>query len=346
MAKVLGRHSRILMPGETHFFDDIYACRHAIGDLRSEASRQRVLEKLSNHYLRYGELPDQERISQIICSRPELWAQFRSRIQTYKDVLDGFMRVQMQVEDKKRWGNNAPRDIFNIAEIRSFYPGAKIVVCVRDPRDFLLSYKGKWKIAEGEHIGRLQKLYHPVVTSLLWKSSMLQLPRIMEQVAPSNRIVIRYEDLVTAPEQTVRRVCDVIEEEFEPQMLDVRESNSSAGSRQSGIFATSIGRWRRELNGAEVAVAQRVTHSQMLSLGYSLETHVSDFVSELLLYATAPFGFARAMRANAQMRGPLIPYLSKRIAALIRRPRVGQEGMSGGDFLDDPVETPVPTERV
>jgi len=31
-AKILGRHSHIFMPGETHFFDDIYSRRIELGN--------------------------------------------------------------------------------------------------------------------------------------------------------------------------------------------------------------------------------------------------------------------------------------------------------------------------
>ena len=34
---------------------------------------------------------------------------------------------------------------------------------IRDIRDFLKSYKGKWKITSDNEAGRLKKLYHPVM---------------------------------------------------------------------------------------------------------------------------------------------------------------------------------------
>jgi hypothetical protein len=60
---------------------------------------------------------------------------------TYRDILTTFMNIQMRSEEKVRWGNNVPKDIFNLDQIFSFYPDAKILICIRDVRDYLLSYK-------------------------------------------------------------------------------------------------------------------------------------------------------------------------------------------------------------
>lgn len=318
MAKVLGRHSRLFMPGETHFFDDVYANRESLGDLAYPASRENVAARLSDHYRRYWEKPDQERIDRIIHERPDVWAKWRDGMRDYGDALSGFMAMQMEVEGKARWGNNAPRDIFNVEDILAFYPQARFVVCVRDPRDFLLSYKGKWKIVtDEEYVGRMRKLYHPVITSLLWKSSMRQLASFRAMVPASNWVIVRYEDMVNDPEDTVRRICDVLQEDFEPHMLEVEESNSSTGQQQKGIFATSVQRWRTELSSAEIAVAQRLTKGEMQELGYQPVEINAPMLDVAGTYLGAPFAFVRAMRANADMRGPLIPYLARRVRSLI-----------------------------
>lgn len=317
MAKVLGRHSRLFMPGETHFFDDIYARRDSLGDLTHAESRNKVSARLADLYERYREPPDQERIRRIICAQSETWTNWREGMRDYRDALSGFMEMQMEVEGKARWGNNTPRDIFYIEEILALYPHAKFVVCVRDPRDFLVSYRGKWRATSEEHVERLRKLYHPVITSLLWKSSMQQIARIKAKVPFDNWVIARYEHLVNDPEAIVRRICAVIEENFEPQMLDVEESNSSTGQQKKGIFVTSVGRWRSELSPAEIIVAQRLTRKEMYDLGYQQCTSNASMLEVVGTYLGAPFAFARAIRANTKMRGPLIPYLVRRFRSLV-----------------------------
>jgi len=170
-AKVLGRHSQLFMPGETHYFDDIYASSESLDCPLGPAVLAHISRQLYTIYGRYYEPDDQVRVESLFLS-PDVLADELSGCDGHAAILDRFMCLQMTSEGKHRWGNNAPRDLFSIAVIKSLFPDAKFVVCVRDIRGFLLSYQGKWKVTGDDHVGRLKKLYHTVVTSFLWKSSM------------------------------------------------------------------------------------------------------------------------------------------------------------------------------
>ena len=70
---------------------------------------------------------------------------------------------------------------------------------------------------------------------------------------PERYRAVRYEDLASSPEATVRSICGFVDEPYAPEMLAMRGaprlleqgSNSSYGSRPPGVIATdSIGRFR------------------------------------------------------------------------------------------------------
>lgn len=315
-AKILGRHSNIFMPGETHFFDDVYSWARELGGFENQHSRQAVAQQLYTIYSRYYELPDQQRIERMFPNVSDL-SEAIEDCGDYGAVLDRFMSLQMQAEGKFRWGNNAPRDLFSVREIREFFPNAKIVVCVRDIRAFLYSYKYKWKVTGDEHVERLKKLYHPVVTSYLWKSSMRQLPMIEEAIPASDRIVVRYEDLVTAPEETVTRICAMIDEDFEPGMLMVEGHNSADANETSGIFASSVDRWKTELSAEEITIGQNIAGDLLVRLGYKKYMPHPDRLKLLAILLGTPFALWRALAANKDTRGPLLPYLFKRVGSLL-----------------------------
>ena len=316
-ASILGRHSRIFMPGETHFFDDIYSRRMELGDPRGPATRARIIERLKTLYERYYEPADQRRVERLFADLRVL-NQMRTGGETYCDILSLFMQLQMESLGKERWGNNAPRDIFNIEDILDFYPDAKILVCVRDVRDFLISYRDKWKITRSEDVERLKNLYHPVVTSLLWKSSMKRIPEIAARVPPENFMIIRYEEFVQKPESVVSEICRVVGEAVEPGMLDVDSNNSSADRHGGGIFATSIGRWRHGLSAEDVCIAQWLTSEEMVRYGYSIEATEARLPGLCKAVCTFPFALWRALGSNKIVRGPLVPYIARRAASLLR----------------------------
>src|SRR6185312_11289690 len=90
------------------------------------------------------------------------------------------------------------------------FPDARVVACIRDPRDFLVSYRDKWTIsAEG---ARLRRLYHPVLTSYLWKASARAILDGQSRFGSAIHL-LRYEDLVGEPDSHLRQLCAFIGED-------------------------------------------------------------------------------------------------------------------------------------
>ncbi|BCX87771.1 omega-hydroxy-beta-dihydromenaquinone-9 sulfotransferase [Methylomarinovum tepidoasis] len=315
-ARILGRHSKLFMPGETHFFEDIYSRAEELGLLDSPQAVKKISQRLFNLYERYNEPFDQKRIEGIFPT-PDALEKALVGCQSYGDLFARFMEIQCDREGKSRWGNNVPRDLFWVEEILRFFPDAKFIVCVRDIRAFLLSYKGKWRITRRENVDRLKALYHPVITSFLWKSSMRRLPAIQKAVPQKNLLIMRYEDLVRDPEASVRRLCRTVEEEFEPAMLEVDSHNSSNALAAKGIFSSSIDRWRTDLAPEEIAIAQAIAGPELEQLGYRLESIKVSQLKVAVCIASTPFALWRALRANRAVRGPIVPYLVRRLGSLV-----------------------------
>jgi hypothetical protein len=311
-ARILGRHSRIFMPGETHFFDDIYSRRHELGDLANAESRRNVIDRLSTLYGRYDETSDQQRIERLL----KTGADTLTTCLTYKAMFSRFMELQMKQFGKKRWGNNVPKDIFHVEDILSFYREAKFIVCVRDVRDFLLSYKNKWRTTGETNADRVRRLYHPIITSLLWRATVAQISRLRDLVRTENVLILKYENLVYDAEKAARELCQFLGEDFEPDMLNIDAENSSFEINEKGIYSASVGRWRSLLPREEVYLAELITGKRLLDFGYSPEKLKVDFFKTACLWATLPYGLWQAFRANRAIRGPMVPYVVRRFSAL------------------------------
>lgn len=306
------------MPGETHFFEDVYPLRDQLGRPDTQEGALKIAEKLMTLYGRYNEPKDQARLEAIF-TRASLAQEIAAECSDYEQVLTLFMTRQMAPETKQIWGNNAPRDIFSVGEIAGFYPNAKIVLCVRDPRDFLGSYKGKWRATNKPEVERLQRLYHPIITSLLWSASNKQRSSIETLFPPQNIFLSPYERLVGSPEDTLRGLCDFLGVDYATDMLNVEFSNSS-GTTESDkrIFSTSVGQWTRRLSNEEVWICQKLCGRLMRQSGYEPSpVSVNPFILAWLLLKS-PFALAIALNANKDKRGPLLPYLVKRVRVLFR----------------------------
>lgn len=318
LAKILGRHPSLFMPGETHFFPDIYSRRNELGGLGNVASVDRVFERLLSLYARYNEPSDQIRIDHLL-DENGIFTQTLKKCSSYRELFSTFMQLQAAYEGKERWGNNVPRDIFHVDEIINFFPDAKIIVCVRDVRAFLLSYQGKWKITAEDQVERLRKLYHPVVTSLLWKSSMRLIPGIRKNVRKENLKIVPYEELVQRPEAVVRNVCLLLGEEFESSMLDITSNNSSHEISSRGIFKVSVSKWKTDLSPEEIWISQKIAPEELRYINYAIEPVKPNPFKVFWIILCSPFALLRAIKANKETSGPLIPYLAKRIRFLFSR---------------------------
>ncbi len=308
------------MPGEIHFFEDIYARRDQFGPLREAEARHQAVERLLSIYGRFNQHDDQHRIDALFADPLRREALLGAR--SYPELFDRFMGLQLEAAGagKVRWGNNAPRDIFHLDSILRFYPDATIIICVRDVRDFLVSYKNRWR--RSSHGERLAQLYHPLTTSMLWRSSMAQLKWVELNVPDPQVRIVRYEDLVRHPEAETRRLCAALGVNFEPAMLDVSRHNSSRDDTRaaSGIFTSSAGQWRRGgLTPEEIWLAQLVAGSAMRQAGYPPEPTQANPWTLLGLTLGFPGAVTRALWANRAHRGPTIPYLWRRLSTFVGR---------------------------
>ena len=316
-ARILGRHPNLFMPGETHFFDDIYARRQQLGAPGEARAAAAIASRLSTLYERFNEPADQQRV-EALGGEEALERFLAASCRTYGDVLSRFMQFQMQHRPARaRWGNNVPKDIFHVKDILAFYPEARFIICVRDIRDFLYSYQYQWKKSSSQHAERIQKLYHPIMTSLLWKAAIKQI-RVAQALAPQDHLMImRYEDLTTQPEATVRALCRFLNEPYDDAMLQVDTHNSSFGEQEQGIFSTSNERWKTHLSLEQIYIAERIARPHLEQLGYAAAHARPNPLKTLGIAASFPYAICRALHANRHVRGPILPYLQRRTAAFL-----------------------------
>lgn len=101
-AKILGLHPALFMPGETHFFEDIYSRRESLGNPDSAENALNIASELITLYGRYNEPKDQERLESIFTVE-ELAQQIYTQCTDYEQILTLFMTRQMSVQSKKIW---------------------------------------------------------------------------------------------------------------------------------------------------------------------------------------------------------------------------------------------------
>lgn len=144
--------------------------------------------------------------------------------------------------DAQRITDKMPFNFFHLGLIRFLFPDARIIHCVRDPRDTCLScyfqaFNGLHTYAyDLEHLGIYYAQYHRLMAH--WR-----------RVLDPPMLELRYEALVERPEEWSRALVDFCGLPWDERCLRFYESKravatSSYDQVRHPIYRGSLGRWR------------------------------------------------------------------------------------------------------
>ncbi|WP_078121297.1 sulfotransferase family protein [Thiosocius teredinicola] len=233
---LLNRHPHIAIPvAETHFLPHLF--ERIIGDdVVPTSPKLRQFEELlsGSTFLRRlqqrGSVPDWQQLKQAF-GRP-----------TWLEVIEQVLRLYAGSADDARviWGDKTPRYLAHMRLLKHRFPQARFLHIVRDPRDRALSVRQAWG----------GNLY---LSADDWRQSLMQAARDAQALG-SDYKTIRYEDLLTYPEQTMRSVCKFLDIDFSPDTLVLDRPVENLGDpddvtrKQSTIVASNVGRFHDRLN--------------------------------------------------------------------------------------------------
>jgi hypothetical protein len=91
-------------------------------------------------------------------------------------------------------------------------------------------------------------------------------------------LTVRYEDLVTHTEASLRVICGFLGERFEPQMLGWQKQTEGVPSRERHIHkklsqpisVSNVEGWRRRLSPAQCFIMESCLRNELRALGYPL----------------------------------------------------------------------------
>ena len=260
--EILNRHPLVHLFDEVHFFERIYDDRDAIGDMGNPRAQSHAIQRIRAIVRDFG---SDQRVADHLTMEV-----YRRRLQGegggYRGLLATLLKAGAELEGATYWGDSSPQDVLYLDTIHRWFPEARIVALVRDPRGFLASCKNYYR----RGVPTYRERYNPLTNSMLWRSYMRAL--VDAEATPWGSLVlrVRYEDLVAEPEREVRRICDHVGIEYRTNMIDVERTNTSfVDGGGTGIVSTSVDRWRGELSPTEIWIGQRVFGELMERFDYA-----------------------------------------------------------------------------
>lgn len=205
----------------------------------------------------------------------EIW-RLRREATDHAHFIELFFTEYAARQGKTRWAEKTPQNVRRIAWIFRHFPKAKFIHVIRDGRDAVCSIRThpKFRVVNGAQVVTgIRRALQPCIESWLRDTAAG-----IKWRGHANYCEARYEDLVTAPEATLRKLCGFIGEPFDDAMLRYHELGG--GSRDPMTFITNveateplktsaIGRWRRDLSPEELEQFSRLAAERMTQLGYN-----------------------------------------------------------------------------
>jgi lipopolysaccharide transport system ATP-binding protein len=293
---ILAGHSRIHIAPETWFIEDLIRELPLTGSLTPQQTH-RAVEIMTQGY----RWPD------MGISAEDL-ARWAAALEAPKlvDVVNLVYRRQLETYGKQRLGDKTPRYINIVPQLRALYPSAKFVHLIRDGHDVAISFID---VGWAKYYDR---------TNFEWPHAIQRQREYLNAGYASKILDIRYESFVIDPETTVRRICEFLGEEFEPQMLDWQKLINLVPERERSVHPKLtqplskelVGAWQEKLSGWECFAIEACLHQDLRRLGYRLR-----FSSNAWRPLLTVVRWTLWLSAPVLKRG--VPYLQRR--GLLRR---------------------------
>jgi hypothetical protein len=271
---MLDSHPELAIPGETHWLPKLIKAFE-----RSKQSADDAADVIIDHK-RWGDFHlDGDDV--------------RARIQrlhpvTAADAIRAFYLTYAEREGKTRYGDKTPGYVQEMRRIQRVLPEARFVHIVRDGRDVSLSHmRMNWG----------PETY--AASARLWRNRI----RKARKMAPSidHYMEIHFEDLVADTEGVLRGVCEFVELDYDPVMLDYHERAEGRLAEKARELprknrppqpaearleshrlakepprSDRVGMWREQMSSEDVAEYEAVAGDMLAQLGYELASEAGE----------------------------------------------------------------------
>lgn len=273
MRQILNHNQAVYIGPELNFYcvlkEDLLRHIRAIGDLKTDANIERVVELLYSQQIQKA----------YAFTQPIPKESLRKRLlngeRTERGVFECLMRSRAKVEkcDADIAGVKFPFHFSFVQRALAWYPDGRIIFLLRDPRAILASElrkktqgrsvssgfpKYRWTIVQKAAI----TIY--VLVSAYWYYRVVGRYKDLDNV-----YVLKYENLILSPENTVHDLCDFLQIRYMQNMTDVSLRDSSFETRRlNGFMFASLQNWKRELGGGPNLLIRSLLGRFLKEYGY------------------------------------------------------------------------------
>lgn len=251
LVKLIRKYLKVSFGTESQFIIRYYNNLHRYGDLKDDAnlwllindiSQERCFSRWKN---RFGFKLDPKAVFNDIKRR------------TYDGVLDSFFMQLAKFHAMDRWGDKTPEYLLHLPILNELFPDAQFIHIVRDGRDVALSNFRT-------HFGT-KNLY---LQALNWKSNLTRIENFFASISPSRYTELRYEDLLSNPEEVFSHLIEFLEiKDLDNQLLSFIARHIGNDLKNDNSF-----KWKKKLTTRQVLIFDKLSTDFLQKYNYEVNT--------------------------------------------------------------------------
>ncbi len=284
MRRILDKHSRIGIITENHFLGHLLpweGTRHyfrRLGDLRDDANVRALVELIYS-----GELQRRSKLRELSpywrwlthkVPREDIEAYLLASDRSERGLFEAFMRIYADRRGNAIIGEKTPAHLDYVETLLEWFPDGRVIHCVRDPRAIYVSeLRRRADRAVGFPYRQLAAvpplLSRFVLLEVVWAwARAVHRHRVLARRFPGRYGVVRFEDVVSAPEESLDDVCAFLGVRAEPRMLEQKVTSKGARVGSAGFDAGAAERWRDDIDPGAQAAIERLLGRRLTEMGY------------------------------------------------------------------------------
>jgi len=289
---IFNKHSRIAIANENHYLGHLLpweGARHyfrRLGDMNNDDVVRALVE-----FIYSGEFRRRSRLRDVSAywywlkrevPREEIQDLLLASDRSEKGIWEAFLRVYANRRGKVIIGEKTPTHLAYVETLLAWFPDARIIHCMRDPRAIYVSELRRRVRPLWTATGRAETFPYRwlakvpplmkwfVLVQVVWAwAAAVHRHRTLSECYRSRYRLLRFEELVASPKETLEDVCQFIGVDFEPQMLEQEVTSEGARVGEIGFDAGAADRWRTRIGpGAKWAIESLLGH-RLEEMGYS-----------------------------------------------------------------------------
>ena len=181
------------------------------------------------------------------------------RLRTCSSMVMQLLAVR---HGKSIWCEKTPMHVFHLQLLGNAFPRAKFIHIIRDGRDCAASFHRRWK-------------FNPLRSAFRWKSAV-SAGRTQATSLGSRYLEVRYEDMTSAPEDSLCGVCEFLDIPFEESVLVAARARPKMSGTDARVITQNDRSAGHYFYSATIARIERIAGKCLSDLGYHCENTTGD----------------------------------------------------------------------